>query len=188
MKNQLFITPEGVTLNFRKLSFQCSKFVKNPFNEAIGAKLFKANRFAYLRCRVLAVFLLYGFLVRVTISASQARGLFGDMFGGLNALFSALAFAVIAYSIFQHREQLALQRQEMPLQRQELELTRKELAKTAKFNALAILAQTYSDSLTWMKDINNSNSSAIAAVSQLHTEAISETERLCGMSASMYDE
>ena len=138
------------------------------------------NRLVYLILGVLAVFLLYWFLVSATIIPTQESGLFGDMFGGLNALFSALAFAVIAYSIFQQREELALQRQE-------LELTRTELAKTAKLNALSTLAQTYSDSLTWMKDINKSSPSAIAAVSKLHEEVIRETEKLCGMSGSLYD-
>ena len=50
----------------------------------------------------------------------QNRGQFGDMFGGLNALFSALAFAGLLYAI-------ALQRNELALQRRELELTRVEL-------------------------------------------------------------
>lgn len=48
------------------------------------------------------------------------RGIFGDMFGAVNALFSGLAFAGVVYAIL-------LQRKELKLQRQELALTRKEL-------------------------------------------------------------
>jgi hypothetical protein len=48
------------------------------------------------------------------------RGTFGDMFGGVNALFSGLAFAGVIYAIF-------LQRKELFLQRRELEQTREEL-------------------------------------------------------------
>jgi hypothetical protein len=147
----------------------------------------KDNRLVYLIVGILAIFLLYWYFVSTTINATQDRGFFGDMFGGLNTLFSGLAFAVIAYSIFQQREELALQREELALQRQEMELTRTELAKTAKLNALSILAQTYSDSLTWMKDINKSGPAAIAAVSKLHEEVIRETENLCGVSGSLYD-
>jgi hypothetical protein len=50
-----------------------------------------------------------------------ASGPFGDTFGGINALFSAFAFAGIIYTIF-------LQRKELRYQRWELEATREELA------------------------------------------------------------
>ena len=52
------------------------------------------------------------------------RGLFGDMFGSVNALFSGLALAGVIYAIF-------LQRRELQLQRHELELTRNELQRSA---------------------------------------------------------
>lgn len=51
----------------------------------------------------------------------EDRGTFGDMFGGINALFSGLAFAGVIYAIL-------LQRRELELQRRELELNRSELA------------------------------------------------------------
>jgi len=57
-------------------------------------------------------------------------GQFGDMFGSINALFTALAFwAVWRTGRMQHR-QLALQTEELEMQRQELALQRKELAAT----------------------------------------------------------
>ena len=52
------------------------------------------------------------------------RGLFGDSFGAINALFAGLAFAGLIYAIM-------LQRQELQLQREELRLTRQELARSA---------------------------------------------------------
>jgi hypothetical protein len=55
-------------------------------------------------------------------------GTFGDMFGAVNALFSGLAFSVIAYSIFQQNEQIRLQRLELSLQKEELKRTADELA------------------------------------------------------------
>lgn len=61
-------------------------------------------------------------------------GEFGDMFGGLNALFTGLAFAGLTQTILLQRKDLKLQREvleiqlnELKLQRQELELTRKTL-------------------------------------------------------------
>jgi hypothetical protein len=58
-------------------------------------------------------------------SVAQAqRGQFGDMFGGLNAIFSAMAFAVLIYTMW-------LQRTELRLQREELHETRAELARQA---------------------------------------------------------
>lgn len=56
------------------------------------------------------------------LSNQELQGLFGDKFGAINALFSALAFAGIIFTIF-------LQRKELKLQRQELQDTRVEFIK-----------------------------------------------------------
>lgn len=71
------------------------------------------------------VFLVYFFVVRNLLPIWAESGQFGDMFGGLNALFSGLAFLGIIYTI-------SLQREELGLQRKELELTRAELKRTAQ--------------------------------------------------------
>jgi hypothetical protein len=55
----------------------------------------------------------------------QDRSNFGEMFGGLNTLFSGLAFIGVIYAIF-------LQRRELEFQRQELILTRTELKRSAE--------------------------------------------------------
>jgi|WetSurMetagenome_2_1015567.scaffolds.fasta_scaffold00003_235 hypothetical protein len=52
-------------------------------------------------------------------SNQLVRGVFGDKFGAINALFSGLAFAGIIFTIF-------LQKRELKLQREELEDTRQE--------------------------------------------------------------
>lgn len=56
----------------------------------------------------------------INVSNEEARGLFGDKFGAINALFSGLAFAGIIFTI-------VLQRKELSLQRKELEDTRNVL-------------------------------------------------------------
>lgn len=68
------------------------------------------------------------------LSDEEAKGLFGDSFGAVNALVSALAFAGVIVSLYFQRKDLKLQRQDLLLQRQELELTRKEMEEqTAEF-------------------------------------------------------
>lgn len=74
---------------------------------------------------ILLFFVLYFILVRCYYPALSDSGLFGDMFGGINALFSGLAFLGVIYAII-------LQREELQLQRKELELTRGELKRTAE--------------------------------------------------------
>lgn len=51
----------------------------------------------------------------------EHRGTFGDMFGGVNALFSGLAFAGVIYTILLQKEELREQRKELSLTRRELE-------------------------------------------------------------------
>lgn len=56
-------------------------------------------------------------------------GVFGDSFGVLTSLFSALAFAGVAYTIASQREELKNQRIEAAIQRSESEINRKEIYK-----------------------------------------------------------
>lgn len=69
---------------------------------------------------VVALWFFLGWIVPHHFKVEGSAGVFGDMFGGVNALFSGLAFAGIIYTIL-------LQRHELKLQRDELELTRAEL-------------------------------------------------------------
>jgi LIF / OSM family len=50
----------------------------------------------------------------------ETRGQLGDLFGGVNALFTGLAFAVLIYTIFLQRKELEMQREELSLSRNEL--------------------------------------------------------------------
>ena len=51
----------------------------------------------------------------------NVRGLFGDSWGGVNALVSALAFAGVIVTLYLQNRDLNLQREEMQLQRKEFE-------------------------------------------------------------------
>ncbi len=65
------------------------------------------------------------FVVQGTYGSAKTAGEFGDLFGSINALFSALALLSVVYAIF-------LQMDELKLQREELETSRKELSNQTK--------------------------------------------------------
>ncbi len=69
---------------------------------------------------ILIVCVIFGVVVFRCIDTWEHRGLFGDMFGALNALFSGAAFAGVVYAIILQRRELAMQREEMRLSREEL--------------------------------------------------------------------
>lgn len=112
-------------------------------------------------------------LVYFKISNWSDRGTFGDTFGGINALFSGLAFGGIIYTILLQRKELAMQRQELADTRKELqrsadaqEKSEKALTEqiesmkvSAKLNALNSLIEAYSNEEEKMKKINLTASS-----------------------------
>jgi len=69
---------------------------------------------------VISSWLLSFFLIPKYFNTPTEQGVFGDMFGAVNALFSGLAFAGVIIALY-------LQKQELSLQREELEETREEL-------------------------------------------------------------
>ena len=79
---------------------------------------------------VVLIWALSAILIIFFLENWSDRGTFGDLFGAVNALFSALAFAVLIYTI-------VLQREEIRQNREEIVLNRKELAKGAKLQQKA---------------------------------------------------
>lgn len=83
---------------------------------------------------VLLIWCLFWYLIDRNITSTStpvqtneaARGLFGDKFGAVNALFSGLAFAGIIFTIFLQRRELALQRSEIEEQNETLRQQRFE--------------------------------------------------------------
>ncbi len=77
-----------------------------------------------LAVKLIALVVLIMFVAPIAIQYFYGKpggpGIFGDMFGSINALFSGLAFIGVIFAIL-------LQRQELGLQRKELEQTREEL-------------------------------------------------------------
>lgn len=73
----------------------------------------------------IGVIILWALTFLLLLLPEDKQGIFGDMFGAVNALFSGLAFAGLIIT-------LILQRHELALQRDELEQTRKEFVEQNK--------------------------------------------------------
>lgn len=82
-------------------------------------------------------------------SDEELRGVFGDKFGAINALFSAFAFAGIILTII-------LQKQELKLQRNELASTREVFEKQNAMLSLEKFENTYFQLLSLFHSIVNS--------------------------------
>ncbi|MGP6469947.1 putative phage abortive infection protein [Rahnella aceris] len=82
---------------------------------------------------VLLIFAYAGFLVWVTWPIDKMTianaGVFGDSFGILTSLFSALAFAGVAYTLAIQRDQIHIQKQELIEQKLETVSSRNEIQK-----------------------------------------------------------
>lgn len=69
---------------------------------------------------------LYENYIYATELGDQKQGIFGDMFGASNALFTGLSFTGVIIAILLQRQELKLQRNELELTREEMKLTRNE--------------------------------------------------------------
>ena len=76
---------------------------------------------------IVILWLLWWIVVWAIGGTTEQQGHLGDLFGGINALFSGLALAGVVTAVI-------LQSHELQLQRSELEMTRDELRKTAEAN------------------------------------------------------
>lgn len=100
------------------------------------------------------------------ISINKA-GVFGDSFGILTSLFSALAFAGMIITILLQKEELGLQRQELADTRQEI-AAQKEILRTQSFNDnFYRLLDYYKDNLSQVVVFDKENSQNITGVSAL---------------------
>jgi hypothetical protein len=86
----------------------------------------KEHRYLFLlMAAVTIVQIIFGIAIYTIFEDWDKSGTFGDTFGAINSLFSALAFSALIYTII-------LQSRELKLQREELSLTRDQLADSAR--------------------------------------------------------
>lgn len=130
---------------------------KKPDSEYYFNKLTETPKFVWIilslvvfsiLCAPFIAIMLNGLAQVLVEQDLKALAAYGDSFGGLNALFSGLAFAGLIWTIL-------LQRKELSLQRLELSETRKELKKSAaaqeeasKHQEKLALLQAYSTSVS----------------------------------------
>lgn len=103
---------------------------------------------------VVVVWALSGWLIY--LYAGDGRGLFGDMFGAINALFSGLAFAGVLYAILLQRADLKLQKHEHELSRAEMAAQRQQLVLQNETLRLQSFENSFFQLLRLHNDIVNS--------------------------------
>ena len=81
----------------------------------------------FISLSVLGLYFLSWWLIDIFIKDWNTRGTFGDQFGAINALFSALAFLGLIVTLLMQMEELELQREELKLTRIEMKNQRAEL-------------------------------------------------------------
>ena len=101
---------------------------------------------------VIALFLGGWFLIDNYIDATN-RGVFGDKFGAVNALFSGLAFAGLIYTIILQHDELNCQRQELADNRKEMERQTNEFKKENENLKIQRFENTFFNMLTLQQQI-----------------------------------
>jgi ABC-type multidrug transport system fused ATPase/permease subunit len=91
--------------------------------------------------------LLFAVVIWLAIPDPQSRGLFGDMFGAVNALFSGLAFAGIVFTLFQQRKQNAI--------------SAAANERAARLSAMSVLVTAYSERARYFDSRASSDSSKV---------------------------
>ena len=87
---------------------------------------------------------------------SADRGVFGDQFGAVNALFSGLAFAGLIYTIFLQHDELCCQRQELADNRKEMKRQTDEFKKENESLRIQRFENTFFNMLALQQQIVDS--------------------------------
>lgn len=122
-----------------------------------------------------------GLLVSATLGRPTGPGVFGDMFGVANALFSGLAFVGLVFAIL-------LQRQELGLQRRELEETRAEMARARAESARSALATEQAARLSALSQLIAYNKAEMEKHRRLAFVEIPDTNAPGGVYIDVIDE
>lgn len=103
-------------------------------------------------CVILSACVILGLLPFAIFRDAQDAGAIGDAFGGVNALFSGLAFAGLVVTLY-------LQRQELELQRKELRCTldeHRKMAKAQEETEKRLFLSAYLNALESLRQISSS--------------------------------
>ncbi|RUW77450.1 MULTISPECIES: hypothetical protein [unclassified Mesorhizobium] len=92
---------------------------------------------------VIVLWIATPFAMRCIYPNLSDRGLSGDLYGSVNALFSGLAFAGVIVAILLQREELALQREEQKQMREEVQRSTEAQNEAQRALNKTIYAQTF---------------------------------------------
>ncbi len=95
-----------------------------------------------------SLFVGYYFVLTWTIKSISERGQFGDMFGAINAFFTALAFLGLIYTILQQNDLIKKSSEQ-------LELNKKEFETQYKIQAITTLINLYQSKLSQIRTIDH---------------------------------
>lgn len=87
------------------------------------------------------------------IPSTNDRGLFGDKFGAVNALFSGLAFAGLIYTIILQKDELSLQREELKQTREEMKQQTMQFEEQNKIIQIQRFETTFFNMMQYLQDI-----------------------------------
>lgn len=87
------------------------------------------------------------------IPNTNDRGLFGDKFGAVNALFSGLAFAGLIYTIILQKDELSLQREEIKQTRVEMKQQTKQIIEQNNIIQIQRFENTFFNMMQFLQEI-----------------------------------
>lgn len=103
---------------------------------------------------ILIVILLWA-LTGLILYPKEDKGVIGDMFGSVNALFSGLAFATLIYTVHLQRKELELQREELASTRNEIKEQKEYLAAQNKVLETQNFENTFFQLLKLLNEITD---------------------------------
>jgi hypothetical protein len=116
------------------------------------------DKFPLIHVLLVVVFLWFvlGFCLPSMLEDPAQEGQFGDMFGGVNALFSGLSIVGIVYAIILQHESLVEQRNSIDYQKNDIYNQKKELKETRReFQITRITTIVYNQLEKIQKELNN---------------------------------
>jgi uncharacterized membrane protein len=108
----------------------------------------------------------YYFVINKYIGVADNAGIFGDQFGGLNALFSGLAFAALVVTLLMQREELELQREELKSTRDEIAGQRLALERQAALMSQQTAVDTFYRLLSLHREVVAKDSKYLGGISE----------------------
>lgn len=118
------------------------------------SKLNATNIITIAFISVIVIWLLFWLFIDMFIPEIN-RGVFGDKFGAVNALFSGLAFAGLIATLLYQKEELKLQREELQHTREELKRQREEFEEQNKTLKRQRFENTFFNMLSLQQEITN---------------------------------